>query len=225
MSSQCCSCPGLSSVAKKQIMGLTGLLLTGFVLSHLLGNFLLLVSSDAFNKYSHTLISNPLIYLAEVILGLLFVSHIMMAIRLVLENKKARPIAYHTRNLSGRGATLASSTMPLTGLVTLIFLGFHIAGLKFGTHYETTVDGIVMRDMFKTTVEYFQNPLHVVLYVFAVCSLGFHVSHGFWSAFQSLGINHPKYTPKMKCASLLLGVLVALGFSSLAIFCFFKGGF
>ena len=216
--------PILNSVTKKQIMGITGLLLSGFLISHLLGNVLLVVGPAAFNKYSYTLTSNPLIYLAEVILGSIAVIHILLAMKLVLENKAARPQGYHMRKHSGRGATLASATMPYTGIVALIFIITHILGLKLGTHYETSVDGIVMRDMYRTTIEYLQDPLHLLWYVVAVCTLGFHVSHGFWSAFQSLGLNHPKYMPKIKCLSTLFGLLVAVGFSALAIFCYFQGG-
>lgn len=205
-------------------MGVTGLLLCGFVISHLLGNFLLLAGSDAFNKYSYALTSNPLIYLAELILGLIFISHVVMAMKLVMENRAARPIQYYSRKHSGRGATFASSTMPISGIITLVFIVVHILGLKFGTHYDTEVNGVVMRDMYRTTIEYFQDPLHVLFYVIAVSTLGFHVSHGFWSAFQSLGLNHPKYLPKIKCISALFGILVAIGFSSLAIFCYFQGG-
>jgi succinate dehydrogenase / fumarate reductase cytochrome b subunit len=217
--------PFLNSVVKKQIMGITGLLLCGFVLTHLLGNLTIFIGSDAFNKYSYTLTSNPLIYLAEVILLGIFLTHIILAIKLVLENKAARPTPYaYSRKHSGRGATFASSTMPISGIIALIFLVIHICGLKFGTHYETEVHGVAMRDIYKTTIEYFQDPLHVLFYIFAVVSLGVHVSHGFWSAFQSLGLNHPKYMPKLKCAAGAFGLLVAIGFSALAIFCYFQGG-
>jgi succinate dehydrogenase / fumarate reductase cytochrome b subunit len=81
-----------------------------------------------------------------------------------------------------------------------------------------------MRDIYRTTVEYFQDPLHVLFYVIAVSSLGVHVSHGFWSAMQSLGLNHPKYMPKIKFTSCAFGLLVAIGFSSFPIFCYFQGG-
>lgn len=215
----------LNSVIKKQIMGVTGLLLCGFVLSHLLGNLTLLIGSDAFNKYSHALTSNPLIYIAEVGLLAIFLAHIFMAVKLIIENRAARPVPYaYPRKHSGRGATFASSTMAISGLLTLVFLVIHILGLKFGTYYETEVHGVVMRDIYKTTVEYFQDPLHVLFYIIAVVSLGVHVSHGFWSAFQSLGLNHPKYMPKLKCAACAFGILVGVGFSALAVFCYFQGG-
>lgn len=213
----------MNSVTKKQVMGITGLLLCGFVFTHLLGNLLLFVGSDAFNKYAYTLTSNPLIYLAEAILGIIFIAHTVMAIKLVMENKAARPTPYYMRKHSGRGSTFASSTMPFTGIITLVFIILHLLNLKFGTHYETEVGGIIMRDMYKTTVEYFQDPLHVLFYIVCVSSLGVHVSHGFWSAFQSLGLNHPKYMPKLKCAAWGFGTLVAVGFSALSIFCYFQG--
>lgn len=219
-----CKCSPMSSVSKKHAMAITGLLLCGFLLSHLAGNFLLFVGSDAFNKYSHALVTNPAIYLAETILGLLFLSHILMAFKLTIENKQARPEAYYMRKHSGRGATIASSTMPYTGIIALIFLVFHIMGLKFGTHYTTNVGGVEMRDIYKTTVEYFADPIHVAGYIIAVVSLGIHVSHGFWSAFQSLGLNHKKYMPKIKKFSILYGILVAVGFSSLPIYCYILGG-
>lgn len=214
-----------NSVIKKQIMGITGLLLCGFVLAHLLGNMTLLIGSDAFNKYGFTLTSNPLIYIAEAGLLAIFLVHIILAAKLVIENRRARPIPYaYPRKHSGRGATFASSTMVFTGIIALVFLIIHIRGLKFGAYYETTVHGIVMRDLYKLTVEYFQDPLHVLFYVIAVVALGIHVSHGFWSAFQSLGLNHPKYMPKLKCAAWAFGILVGVGYSALAIFCYFQGG-
>ena len=214
----------LNSVTKKQIMGVTGLLLCGFILTHMSGNVLMFVSADAFNKYSHTLTSNPLIYAAETILGLLFLAHIFMAMTLVRENMAARPVQYHVRTKSGRGSTFASSTMPISGFITLIFLILHLINLKFGSHYEVEVGGVMMRDMYRTTVEYFADPLHVLFYIVCVASLGVHVSHGFWSAFQSLGINHPKYTPKIKVLACLFGVLTFVGFSSFPIFCYIQGG-
>ena len=219
------SCSFINSVTKKQIMGVTGLLLCGFALSHLLGNLTLLFGPEAFNKYSYTLTSNPLIYLAEAILGAIFLSHIGLAVRLVLENRAARPIPYaHPRKASGRGATFASSTMPISGLIMLVFLVVHIRGLKFGEYFETTVNDIVMRDMYRTTMEYFQDPLHVLFYIVAVLTLGLHTSHGFWSAFQSIGFNHPKYYLKLKKFSYAFGALIGIGFSALAIFCYVQGG-
>ena len=224
-SSSCSSRPHLTSVVKKQIMGATGLMLCGFLFTHMLGNFLIFVGSDAFNKYSHALVSNPLLPLAEVILTLIFVTHIMMALKLTRENKMARPIEYYSRKVSGRGSTFASSTMPYTGIITGVFLIFHLIGIKYGTHYTTEISGVEMRDIYRTTVEYFQSPLHILCYLIAIISLGIHVYHGLWSATQSLGFNHPKYTPKIKIISRMYGLLVIMAYSSFPLFCFFKGGY
>ena len=147
-----------------------------------------------------------------------------MAIRLVIENKKARPVPYYVKQPTGRGATIASSTMPYTGVVILVFLVLHLLHFKYGTYFETTVDGVAMRDLFKTVIEYFKNPLNVVWYVIAMGALSLHVSHGFWSAFQSVGFNHPKYTPCLGTLSKVFAVVIFLGYTTLPIFCFLQGG-
>jgi succinate dehydrogenase / fumarate reductase cytochrome b subunit len=217
-------CSPLSSIGQKQVMAVTGLLLCGFLVTHMLGNFTLLIGSDAFNKYSHALTSNPLIYFAEAGLALLFISHIAMAFKVIIANKQARPTPYYSYTKSGRGGTFASATMAYSGVIALVFLVIHILGLKFGTQYTTVIGGVEMRDIYKTTVEYFQSSLHVGGYIVAIVALGVHTSHGFWSAFQSLGFNHPKYMPKIELASTLFGFFVAIGFSIFPIFCYLQGG-
>ncbi len=211
-----------SSIGKKQIMALTGFGLVGFTLSHLLGNLLIFLGPDAFNFYAYKLTSNPLIYVAEVGLLGMFLLHICLAVILKLQNMAARPHGYYVKNRTGRGETIASATMPYTGLILLVFIIIHLLNFKFGSNYPTTVDGVQMRDLYRTVVEYFANPLYVVWYVFAMLALGLHTSHGFQSMFQSWGINHSKYTPIIQAASLAYGVVVAFGFSALAIFCHFQ---
>lgn len=213
-----------TSVVRKQVMAVTGLLLSGFLITHLAGNFLIFVSADAFNKYAHTLTSNPAIYLAEAVLAILFLSHIGMALGLSMQNKKARPTNYYMFQPTGRGATFASRTMLYTGAIVGVFLVWHITGLKFGTYYETTVDGVVMRDLHKLVIEYFQNFANVVGYVVGMISIGIHLSHGFWSAFQSLGFNHPKYNGLLQFKAKALGFLIAVGFSSFPLYIFFGMG-
>lgn len=211
-----------SSIGKKQIMALTGFGLVGFTASHLLGNLLILLGPDAFNVYAYTLTSNPLIYVAEAGLIGMFCLHILLAVLLKLGNISARPQGYFVKVKTGRGESFASSTMPYTGMILLIFIILHLMNFKFGTNYATTVDGVEMRDLFRTVVEYFSNPLYVVWYVFAMIALGLHTSHGVQSMFQTWGVNHPKYTPVIEMASLAYGVFVAAGFSLLAIFCYFQ---
>jgi succinate dehydrogenase / fumarate reductase cytochrome b subunit len=212
-----------SSVGKKNAMAVTGILLCGFLVSHVLGNFLLFVGPDAFNTYAYTLTSNPLIYVAEAILLAIFLSHLALAARLNIENYKARPSRYFVSKTCGE-ATFASRTMPITGAIIFIFLIIHLLQFKFGAYYETTVDGVIMRDLYKLVIESFENPLNVALYVFVGLATAVHVTHGFKSAFQSLGFNHPKYSPLIGWVSCGFALFIALGYCSLPIYCGFQGG-
>lgn len=212
-----------SSIMKKQAMGISGLLLCGFLVTHLAGNCLIYAGPEAFNTYGHLLVTNPAIYLAEAILALIFLTHIGLAAKLTIENKIARPNNYYMRQATGRGSTLASSTMPITGLLILAFLILHIIQFKFGPYYEVTHDGVVMRDLYRLLIEYFSSPIAVAWYVFCMLALGLHLSHGFWSAFQSIGFNHPKYMPALQIAAKIFGVLITIGYSALPIYCYLQG--
>lgn len=211
-----------SSIGKKQIMALTGFGLLGFTATHLAGNLLLFAGADNFNFYAHQLTSNKFIYVAEAGLAGMFLLHIALAVLMRVQNMSARPVKYYVKSKTGRGETLASSTMPITGIILLVFLITHLINFKFGTHYDTTVDGVMIRDLFKTVIEYFANPVYVAWYVFAMLSLGLHTSHGVKSAFQTWGINHPKYNQIIEALSLAYGAVVAIGFSAVAIFCHFQ---
>jgi succinate dehydrogenase / fumarate reductase, cytochrome b subunit len=211
------------SIVKKQVMAITGLLLCGFLVSHLLGNFLLFKGDRAFNTYAHTLITNPLIIPAEIILLVVFLVHLFLALKLTWENKNARPIYYHMKKNTGRGATFASNTMPYTGILILVFLIYHLINFKYGTHYSINYDGVEMRDLYKLLVEYFANPTNIAFYEISMIALGLHVSHGFWSAFQSLGFNHPRYNKSLERFSTLFAVVISLGYMSLPIYCYLQG--
>ena len=212
-----------SSIGRKQLVAITGLLLCGFLVSHLTGNLLLLVSSDAFNLYAHKLASlGGLLYVIEGVLTVIFALHLGLAIKLNMENMKSRG-KYQMKTKTGRGTTFMSQTMPYTGLVLLVFIILHLKNLKFGTYYETTIDGVVMRDLTKTTIEYFSSIGAVVWYVVAMTCAGLHTAHGFASAFQSMGWNHGKYFKNVKRIGYLYAVVIAGGFALLSIYCHMKG--
>lgn len=213
-----------SSIGRKHMVAITGLLLCGFLVSHLTGNFLLMVGSDAFNLYAYKLSSlGPVLYAMEAGLAVIFLVHLYLAIRLQIENKKARGSKYAMKVRTGRGTTFMSATMPYTGLVLLVFLILHLMNLKFGSNYPTTVDGVPMRDLYRTTMEYFTNPVNVAWYVFSMICAALHTAHGFSSAFQSLGWNHPKYYPKIKLLGYLYAVAVGGGFALLSVWAYLKG--
>lgn len=212
-----------SSIGRKHLVAITGLLLCGFLVSHLSGNLLLMVSSDAFNLYAHKLASlGGLLYVLEGGLTFIFLLHLGLAIKLNLENLKSRG-KYAVKKKTGRGTTFMSQTMPWTGLVLLVFIILHLKNLKFGTHYETTIDGVVMRDLTKTTMEYFANIGNVVWYVVAMLAAALHTAHGFASAFQSLGWNHPKYFKNVKRLGYLYAIVIGGGFAFLSVWCHMKG--
>jgi len=182
-----------SPVGRKILMALTGLLLGGFLVAHLGGNLLIFLGADAFNEYSHSLLSNPLIYVAEAGLLLLFVAHFVSGILLYKKNQLARPQAYDLKEPAGHTSnkTLASSTMIFSGLFLLLFVPLHLKTFKFGAYYET-VAAEPIRDLHRLTIEVFQNPLYVLFYIVSMVIVGFHLYHGVGSGFQSLGLDYRK---------------------------------
>jgi succinate dehydrogenase / fumarate reductase, cytochrome b subunit len=206
-----------SSVGKKGLMALTGLLLLGFLLGHLGGNFLLLQGEQSFNAYSHYLISHPLIIPIELGLLLIFVVHVGLAIRLSLENKFSRPVDY-AAPLCETHQKLSSATMLITGVALILFVVVHLIGIKYGPVYFTPAkDGTVIRDLYRLTLEYFKNPTMVLFYSAGMVILGVHLSHAFWSACQTLGLTSRKTSGPLKGLSLFLAVFLAGGYLALVL--------
>ena len=188
------------------------------------GNLLLFVGPDAYNAYGHALVSMKIIYLVEAALVGLFVLHFALAMKLTLENRRARPVAYHGSPNGGRaGSSLASRSMILSGAVLLVFTVLHLITFKFGTVYTTTVDGVEMRDLYQLVQETFQQPTYVAWYVFSLLVLWAHLAHGVSSAFQTFGWNHPAYWTPVRKGGALLAALIALGFMTTPIFLFYRG--
>jgi succinate dehydrogenase / fumarate reductase cytochrome b subunit len=181
---------------------------------------------NAFNLYSHKLISlGGLLYVIEAILAVIFLVHLGLAIKLNIENVQARGGAkrYALKRNTGRGTTFMSQTMPFTGLILLVFVILHIKNLKLGSYYPASVDGIEMRDLYRTTMEYFRSTGATVWYIVAMLSAALHTAHGFASAFQSMGWNHGKYFNNVKRVGYLYAVAVGGGFAFLAVWCHMKG--
>lgn len=203
-----------STIGMKYMMGLSGLIWTGFVLVHMLGNFLLFVGADAYNSYSHFLTNGTMVYLIEGLLVFSLLSHVIMGIRLTMKNKASRPQGYAVHADRSKGASWASKTMVIHGPIILLFIISHLLTFKFGTHYTTNVGGVEMRDIYRLVIEIFNQPAYVVGYLFCLVLLGFHLSHGVSSVFQSFGLNHRAYETKIKRLGLSYAVIVLLGFVS-----------
>jgi succinate dehydrogenase / fumarate reductase cytochrome b subunit len=211
-----------SSIGKKYIMGLAGAGWTLFVLGHMAGNLLIFAGPKAFNSYGHAIVSNkPLLYGTEAFLIVCLLTHVILGILLSLQNKKAKPQKYAVSASPAKKSSLASSTMAIHGTIILIFIITHLFTFKFGTEYFIEHDGVMMRDLYRLTIEVFQQPLYMVAYIFCLFLLGFHLSHGTSSLFQSLGLNHPRYTPVIKKVGFMYAMIVTLGFMSQPIYVFF----
>jgi succinate dehydrogenase / fumarate reductase cytochrome b subunit len=219
-----------SSVGKKAFMAVTGLAMVLFLIGHLGGNLLLFTGRpELFNAYSHKLISlGPLLYLIELGLLAFFVTHIVSGVSVALDKRRARPAGYAVERSKGGPSrqTFSSRTMILSGLVLLIFTAVHLKTFKYGPDYRTTLDGVEVRDLYRLVVEKFSrgHELYVLFYVGAMLFLGFHLRHGFWSAFQSLGVQHPRWTGLIYTAGIGLAALLAAGFLAMPIFLYFRGG-
>lgn len=214
-----------SSVGSKFLVAFTGLALTVFLVGHLAGNLLFLAGPEAFNRYAHALVSNPLVFAAEAGLAAVFLLHLVKAVALAAGNRAARPTPYATRrwaktkNPRSR-KTLASTTMIVTGTIVLLFVVSHLRTFKFGAHYETP-EGI--RDLYRLQLEVFASPAFVGFYVAAMAVLFFHLWHGIASAAQSFGIDSPGWTPRIVLAARVLAVVIGAGFLGLPIYTFLLG--
>lgn len=219
----------LSTLGKKIFMGLTGLLLCAYIVEHLIGNLQLLSSNrDPFNIYAHFLTQEigAIIYVAEFLLAAVFVVHFIYAIMVTWENWKARPKGYSlvrwARHTSRR--SVGSVTMIYTGIVVAAFVIWHLAHFKYGAVYMYTPQGYdhQIRDMYETVYRFYSNEVNVILYVLIMGLLGFHLSHGFWSAFQSLGLDGKRFTPVIYVIGSIFAVVMAVGFIIIPIYVYFS---
>lgn len=209
-----------SSVGRKYLMAATGMAWYLFVLTHMLANMLILFDANAYNKYSHALISNPLIYVAEGGLVLMLLTHTFTGISLFLRNAKSKPQKYAVVPSRVKGASLASKTMIFTGSITLFFVVTHLITFKYGPWYTTVIDGVEMRDLHRLVLEVFQSPGYVVGYIVALGLLALHLFHGISSSFQTFGVSHPRWNASLKAFGILYSVTVTLGFLSQPLYVF-----
>jgi succinate dehydrogenase / fumarate reductase cytochrome b subunit len=199
-----------SLIGRKALMAATGLLLVGFLIAHVAANLLVLVDHEAFNAYSHKLVSNPLIYLAEVGLLVLFVAHFASGLIVERRNRAARPVPYADKQRAGGRSrkSFASTTMIFSGIVVLVFVPLHILTFKLGAWYPSVEDPAV-RDLARLVLEEFRRPGWVLWYEIALLALGFHAWHGVGSAFDSLGISHRTW---LTTAGRVLTIAIFAGF-------------
>jgi succinate dehydrogenase / fumarate reductase cytochrome b subunit len=199
-----------TSVGKKFLMAVSGLSFIGFLVVHLIGNLTIYGGKEYFDGYvTHLHSLGPLLNVAEIGLLGLAVLHVLTGALLSFQNFLSRPVRYHMKKSAG-GRTLGSATMPYTGAILLVFIVFHVMHFHFADH--------TLKTTFEIVSGYFTNPLYAGAYVCVMIVAAFHVSHGFWSAFQTLGVNHGKYNWMLRAFSIFLAVGVGAGFGFLPIY-------
>lgn len=213
-----------SSIGKKITMAVTGGFLIIFLIIHLIGNTTLFFGAEAFNGYVSSLdVVKPLIRVIEAVLLAAFLIHIINGVRLWLENKKARGVNYKV-NGSPENSDVFSRTMFLTGSVVFIFLVLHLKTffLPFNVYEPGSLAD--QHQYYQIVVEAFSLWWYVLLYVIAMVLLGFHLNHGFQSAFQTFGWNHKKYFPLIEKIGTVYAIIMAAGFASMPIYFFIVYG-
>ncbi|NMM50200.1 succinate dehydrogenase cytochrome b subunit [Marinigracilibium pacificum] len=216
-----------STLGRKLLMALTGIFLILFLVVHLIGNLQLLISDggESFNIYAETMGNNMFIQVVSKVNFILILTHIIVAIILTSHNKKARPVGY--QNFDGNANSAWSSrNMGILGTVIFIFIAVHLSNFwwvfKYGEVPTITIDGATMNNYYTVVNEGFSQIWIVGLYVISMIFLAFHLTHGFQSAFQTLGLNHKKYTPAIKAIGKWFAILIPLGFAIIPIYMYFN---
>ena len=214
-----------SSIGRKLVMSLTGLFLVSFLIVHLAGNLQLLAGDggDAFNAYAYFMTHNPLIKTVSYLLYFGILLHAVQGWLLWRKNRAARGSeGYKVKVTRSVGTqSKAASNMGWLGTIIFIFIALHMyqfwLQMKLGNTAYVEVDGQRVKDLYSLVVTAFESPVYVAIYVVSMIVIGVHLIHGFWSAFQTLGLNHQKYTPLIRGLGAVIAVLIPAGFAIIPI--------
>jgi succinate dehydrogenase / fumarate reductase, cytochrome b subunit len=216
-----------STIGKKVLMALTGLFLVSFLIVHLSGNLQLLSNDngEAFNIYAKFMTTNPVVKITSYLLYTTFLVHIVWAIMLSVKNRKARPTGYAVQP-GIVSSSWSSKNMGVLGTIIFIFLVIHLKHFWYEMHWggikTVMYYGEEYKDLYAVVNASFAELWYVALYTIAMLGLMFHLYHGFKSAFQSLGINHPKYTPLINGVGYALAIVIPALFAAIPIIMYIK---
>jgi len=213
-----------SSVGQKLVIGITGFLLFLYLLIHIAGNLIVFLGPQAFNRYAYVMeYGNPLLPAIELGLLLVVLIHVYKTVRMFIGNQEKRPVNYDMKKRAGKPSrkNFASSTMIASGLLLLVFLLIHVKAFRFSPEYEWPAGG---RDLYRQELEALQNPLVVGFYLLAMAAVGSHLWHGIASSLQSLGVDHPVWTPRILGAAKLIAFLIAGSFMVIAVWAYLQQG-
>ena len=216
----------LSTIGQKVLMSFTGLFLISFLLVHLIGNLMLFNADNGaiFNAYAHFMSTAKIIRIAEIILVFAFGLHIYTAWQLTQHNHRTRSHDYICKRPDSN-SSWTSRNMGVAGTIVLIFLVIHLHNFWFRYKFQADIPlvaGTNYKDMYWLVQEIFTKEWWFsIFYLVAMVFFGFHLTHGFESALQTLGINHRKYTPLLKKVGLILAIVIPGGFATMPIYFFF----
>jgi succinate dehydrogenase / fumarate reductase cytochrome b subunit len=205
-----------TTIGKKMVMAVSGFVLFGFVIGHMLGNLQVFLGPDAINGYSHTLHSTPaLLWGARAVLLAAVVAHASTATALVRMNRAARPVQYAVKK--DIATDYAAKTMYLSGVTIALYIAYHLAHLTFGVtnglgYQHLPLDAKGLPDVYFNLVHSFRVPWCTAIYVVAQAALSLHLYHGAWSLFQSLGVNHKRYNAALRSSAVAIAMAVCVGF-------------
>ncbi|MCC8173090.1 MAG: succinate dehydrogenase cytochrome b subunit [Odoribacter sp.] len=222
-----------SSIGKKVIMSVSGLFLIAFLVVHLTVNLMLILDSsgDLFNQGAYFMATNPLIKIFEPILALGFVVHIIWGTYLTLKNRQARPVRY-AENKHSKDVTWASRNMFILGGLVLIFLVIHLYNFWLNIKFpgrgsplpHKIVGGIEMEDTYFLVSSLFRNSIfYCILYILGGIFLGLHLTHGFWSAFQTVGLANDIWRKRLRIVGYIFAIIITVGFCIIPLY--FLAGF
>jgi len=215
-----------SSIFRKQLVAITGLIIVGFIFIHLAGNLMVFAGPEKYNHYSEMLLSmGELLWLVRIVLIVAAVVHIGLTLQLAHENMRARGTRYAVYEPVG-DRSFATKTMKYTGILIFLFLFIRLFDFTFAdkTGDKSIVTGLNDGEslhLFGLVWTAFNNPLRALFYVVVMAAVGLHMAHGVESLFQTLGFNHDRYTPRLRKLSLVIGIVVAAGFITIPLYVLF----
>ena len=197
-----------STIGRKVIMAVTGAILFGFVLAHMLGNLQVYLGPEAMNNYAvflRQVLHGTGLWIARVVLLVAVVLHVWSAASLTLTNRRARPEGYRLEKW--KESTYASRTMRWGGVILLLFVIYHLLHFTTGTLHQSFIEG----DVYHNFVAGFRNVWVSAFYIFAMLALGLHLRHGLWSMCQTLGVSHPRYIRMAHVGAWIFAAIIVIG--------------
>lgn len=205
-----------SSIGKKLVMSLSGLFLIVFLLVHLVANLMIFGGEEAYNAMCTFMDTNPLIKVMVPVLAAGFIIHIAYAFIVTLRNQGARPVKYAVQDLS-KSSTWESRNMFVLGLIVLGVLFIHLYDFWAQMQLQHFIGGHASENPYLLVCEKLGNPLFAVIYIVWIWVLWFHLRHGFWSAFQTVGLNNQLWIQRWKCVAKIYALFIAVGFTAVPI--------